>query len=51
MWNERALFYLRRPFRLLKHYGPLGWRLLRGDRESRAALRRQRDLMDWLRGD
>lgn len=50
-WTEKVRFYLRRPFRLLKNYAPLFLRLLRGDRKSRDALQRQRDLMAWVRGD
>ena len=50
-WMEKVGFYLRRPFRLLKNYVPLFLRLLRGDRSSRDALHRQRDLMAWLRGE
>jgi|GEM_PF-6124462 len=50
-WREQVLFHLRRPFRLLRHYGPFAWRLLWRERGSRASLQRQRDLMAWVRGD
>jgi hypothetical protein len=50
-WQEQLGFYLRRPFRLLKNYGPLFLRLLRGDQASQEALQRQRDLMAWVRGE
>jgi hypothetical protein len=50
-WPEHLLFYVRRPFRLLKNYAPLFLRLLRRDPQSRRAMERQNDLMTWLRGD
>lgn len=48
-WSQRARFYLRRPFSLLKYHGPTLWRLLRGDRRTRAKLEAQATLTDWLR--
>jgi len=46
--RERWLFFLRRPFSLLKFHGPTLWRLLRGDRRIRATLAAQSTLTDWL---
>ncbi len=47
--RQRALYYLRRPFRLLKHYTPALWGLLRRRPGDRAAWEARRDLMAWLR--
>ncbi|MBN1922957.1 MAG: nucleotidyltransferase family protein [Anaerolineae bacterium] len=49
-WQQRARFYLLRPFSLLKFHGPTLWRLLRGDRRTRATLHAQDTLTDWLNG-
>ena len=49
-WSQRLRFYLLRPFSLLKFHGPTLWRLLRGDRRTRATLHAQDTLTDWLNG-
>ncbi len=49
-WSQRLRFYLSRPFSLVKFHGPTLWRLLRGDRRTRATLAAQNTLMDWLNG-
>lgn len=49
-WSQRLRFYLLRPFSLLKFHGPTLWRLLRGDRRTRATLHAQDTLTDWLKG-
>ena len=48
-WSQRLRFYLQRPFSLLKYHGPTLWRLLRGDRRTRAKMEAQSMLTDWLR--
>lgn len=49
-WSKKFLFYVRRPFRLLKNYTPLFMRLLCGDQQSRESIRRQRELRTWIQG-
>lgn len=48
-WQQRMLFYLRRPPSLLKFHGLTLFRLLRGDPRTRAKLEAQSTLTDWLR--
>ena len=47
--HKKLAFFLLRPLRLLRHYAPIGWRLLSGDSQSRASWQSQRELMRWLR--
>ena len=49
--KEKVLFYLRRPFRLLRNHGPTLWRLVRGDRRTRNAWYTQQELQEWMHGD
>ncbi len=46
--RQRLLFYVRRPFSLLKYHGGTFWRLLRRDRRTREQLAAQETLADWL---
>jgi hypothetical protein len=47
--RDRALFYLRRPFRLWQHYAPSLWRLLIGKAVERGAWQAYREVNAWLR--
>ncbi|HOT90415.1 MAG TPA: nucleotidyltransferase family protein [Anaerolineae bacterium] len=47
-WKARARFYLQRPFHLLNHHAPTLWKLLCGDRQTRAAWQAQRRLQAWI---
>lgn len=49
--SEKIRFYLRRPFQLLSNHGPTLWRLVRGERRTRAAWQVQRRLQAWLRDE
>lgn len=49
-FRERVLFFLRRPFRLLKNHGPTLWRLARGDTRTRKIWHTQRHLQEWMLG-
>lgn len=48
-WKDRARFYLRRPFQLLRNHALTFWRLARGERRTRAAWQMQRQLQQWIR--
>ena len=47
--QDKAQFYVRRPWHLLRSHGPTLWRLVRGDRRMRDAWRTQRQLQTWIK--